>query len=95
MDCRSTVGSSLSTFARCQEVRADRGGEIGDLVHLGMRHNPAQHNDSALAVLGHLFQTFAHLPGLIRLAISWPLSRHTPTGETVASLMNILTGIWR
>jgi hypothetical protein len=40
-----------------------------------LRHNPAQHNDSALAVLGHLFQTFTHLPGLIRLAITGPLPR--------------------
>jgi hypothetical protein len=31
---------------------------------------PARHNDSTVAVLGHLFQTFTQLSALIRLAIS-------------------------
>jgi hypothetical protein len=35
-----------------------------------------------IAVVGHLFQTFTHLPGLIRLAISGPLSPYTPHLES-------------
>jgi hypothetical protein len=51
-------------------------------------------------VLGHLFQTFAHLPGVIRLAISGPLSRYTPPGEIAASPVNKINGdleigLWR
>jgi hypothetical protein len=56
------------------------------------RRNPARHNDNTIAVLGHLFQTFTHLPGLIRLAISG-LSRCTPLGEIAANPINKLTDL--